>query len=67
VRAGDVVTAVNGTPIDDPNSFRNRISSTPPGTSMRLSILRDGKQQQVTVTLDELKADLVTPDQRSDR
>ena len=67
IRAGDIVTAVNGTPIDDPNSFRNQVASTPPGTSVTLSILRDGKQQQVTVRLGELKADSVTPDQRSDR
>ena len=36
IRAGDVITALNGQPIDDPNSFRNRVASTPPGTEVKL-------------------------------
>lgn len=54
IRAGDVITAVNGTPVDDPNSFRNRIAATSPGTSVTLSILRDGREQQVTARLGEV-------------
>jgi Do/DeqQ family serine protease len=62
IRAGDVITAVNGTPVDDPNSFRNRIASTPPGTSMTFSIIRDGREQQVTATLGELTPPSARPE-----
>lgn len=55
IRSGDVVTALNGTPIHDPNSFRNVIAGTPPGTDVALTIMRDGQQQQMKVKLEELQ------------
>ena len=53
LRKGDVITALNGTPINDPNSFRNMIAGTPPGTEVTLTIKRGGKEQQVRATLGE--------------
>jgi len=55
IRAGDVITALNGQPIDDPNSFRNRVASTPPGTEVKLSIVRDGQPREMGVRLGELR------------
>jgi Do/DeqQ family serine protease len=54
LRAGDVITALNGTPIDDPNALRNRIASTPPGTEVTLTVVRDGHEQQVQARLTSL-------------
>src|SRR5687767_2846119 len=48
IRPGDVITALNGQPVDDPNSFRNRVASTPPGTEVKLSVVRDGQPRDMT-------------------
>jgi serine protease Do len=53
LRKGDVITALNGTEIKDPNTFRNQIASTPPGSEVTLTIKRDGREQQVRATLGE--------------
>jgi Do/DeqQ family serine protease len=54
LRAGDVITALNGEQINDPNTFRNKIASTPPGSEITLTVKRDGREQQVRATLGEL-------------
>jgi len=53
LRKSDIITALNGTAINDPNTFRNQIASTAPGTEVTLTIKRDGKEQQVRATLGE--------------
>ena len=49
----DIITAVNGEKIDDSNVLRNKIAGTLPGTEVKLTILRDGQQQELTAVLDE--------------
>ena len=56
IREGDVITALNGEAINDPNTFRNKIASTPPGTEITLTVKRDGREQQVRATLGEFTA-----------
>jgi serine protease Do len=53
VRKGDIITSFNGVEVDDPNTFRNQVASTPPGTEVTLTIKRDGREQQVRATLGE--------------
>jgi serine protease Do len=53
LRKGDVITALNGTPVNDPNAFRNTIAGTPPGTEITLTVKRIGREQQVRATLGE--------------
>jgi Do/DeqQ family serine protease len=53
LRKGDVITALNGTAINEPNTFRNQIAGTPPGTEVTLTVKRGGKEQQVRATLGE--------------
>ncbi|MBV9959402.1 MAG: Do family serine endopeptidase [Acidobacteria bacterium] len=53
IRQGDVITSLNGVEIKDPNSFRNQVASTPPGSEIALTVLRDGREQQVRATLGE--------------
>lgn len=67
IRAGDVITALNGQPIDDPNSFRNRVASTPPGTEVKLSIVRDGQPREMGVRLGELRPEAGSSGRLSDR
>lgn len=53
LRQGDVITALNGTAITDPNTFRNSIASAGPGTEVTLTVKRDGSERQVRATLGE--------------
>lgn len=54
MKKGDVIIAFNGTPVSDSNAFRNMVASTAPGTDVTLTILRDGREQQIRATLGEL-------------
>ena len=53
LRKGDVITALNGTQVNDPNSFRNLIAATAPGTEVTLTVKRNGSESQVRATLGE--------------
>jgi Do/DeqQ family serine protease len=53
LRRGDIITALNGTAVNDPNSFRNIIAGTAPGSEVTLTVKRDGREQQVRATLGE--------------
>jgi Do/DeqQ family serine protease len=64
LRKGDVITALNGTPVTDPNSFRNAIAGTPPGTEVTLTIKRGGAEQQVRATLGEFTPQAERPQQQ---
>jgi len=66
LRAGDVITALNGAPVDDPNALRNRIASTAPGSEVILTFVRDGHEQQARAHLASLSenkenADVASP------
>jgi Do/DeqQ family serine protease len=64
LRKGDVITALNGTPVTDPNTFRNTVAGTPPGTQVTLTIKRGGAEQQVRATLGEFTPQAERPQQR---
>jgi Do/DeqQ family serine protease len=57
IKQGDVITALNGTAINDANSFRNQVAGTQPGTEVALTIQRGGREQQLSATLGEFSAD----------
>lgn len=54
VRAGDVIIGFNGNPVNDPNSLRNAVAGTQPGSQIELTVWRDGGEQRLRVTLGEL-------------
>lgn len=47
----DIVTTLNGTQILDGSQLRNRIAFNPPGSDVKLGVLRDGKAMNVTVRI----------------
>ncbi|HLH95992.1 MAG TPA: Do family serine endopeptidase [Xanthobacteraceae bacterium] len=51
IEAGDVITGVNGSPIKDARELAREISSMPPNTSVKLSLLHKGAEKSVTLTL----------------
>lgn len=55
IRQGDVIIALDGTPVNETNAFRNRVASMTPGTQVTLTVLRDNREQKITATLGEFK------------
>jgi serine protease Do len=56
IKAGDVITALNGAPIKSSRELAQKISAMAPGTSAKLDILRSGENKSLTLTLGKLPA-----------
>lgn len=54
VKRGDFITSINGEKTESLNVLRNKVAGTAPGTEIKLSLIRDGKEMELTATLDEL-------------
>jgi serine protease Do len=54
IKAGDVIVSVNGESVADARNLARRISAMSPGTSVKLGIIRGGKEETLTLTLGEL-------------
>jgi len=53
IKQGDVVVAYQGKPIVDPAVLQREVTRTPVGTEATLTFIRDGLEQEVTVTVGE--------------
>ncbi|MBY0313468.1 MAG: Do family serine endopeptidase, partial [Phycisphaerales bacterium] len=51
VKAGDIITKINGKPPTNADNLRNTIASMGPGKKVDLEIFRDGKAQSISATL----------------
>ena len=51
IQRGDVVSAMNGEPIRDMNDLRVRLAMARPGTTAKLKLSRDGKEQELPVEI----------------
>jgi serine protease Do len=51
IKAGDVILAVNGKPVNHPNELQAKIGVLNPGDKVKLTIWRNGKQMDVTAVL----------------
>jgi Do/DeqQ family serine protease len=60
VREGDVIRSLDGRAIDSSNSLRNGIARVTPGTAVTLSVVRDGKPQDLRVTIGEKEPERLT-------
>ncbi len=58
LEAGDLITSVDGREIRNSSQLRNQIAATPPGSSVRLGVIRNDRAITLTVTLGELPSDL---------
>jgi serine protease Do len=64
LKAGDIITQIDGRQVKDGDDLVNEIASRHPGSTVRLGFLRDGKEQDATVTIgdrDKVFADLGNP------
>jgi serine protease Do len=53
IRQGDVITGINGRPAGNISEFRNYVAMQAPGTKAELTIIRNGKEETLTVTIGE--------------
>ena len=53
IRRGDVIRKIDNEAVSNPNSLRNKIAMTTPGTEVTVTINRDGKDQDIKVKLGE--------------
>ena len=51
IKAGDTIVSVEGKPIKDGDELVGEISARKPGSKLKLGFIRDGKQQESTVTV----------------
>ena len=51
LKRGDVIVGLNGHPIESSNDLRLSVSQTPPGTTVTLVVIREGKKSEFEVIL----------------
>jgi serine protease Do len=54
LQRGDIITELNGKPMNDSNQLRMTISMMQPGSEAKLKVMREGSARDVTVKLHEL-------------
>lgn len=54
VKRGDVITKIDNRMVTDANMLRNLVARSAPGSSLQLTIWRDGSEQMLSVQLAEL-------------
>jgi serine protease Do len=65
VKQGDVILSLDGKAIDSSNSLRNQVARLAPGTSVTLSLQRDGREREVKVALGEMHIDVTDNESES--
>lgn len=56
MKANDVVVSVDGAPVEGPRDLQRIISSTPVGKIVKISLVREGKETEVAVTVGAYQA-----------
>jgi serine protease Do len=54
IQAGDIITKVNGESVKDPKTLSETIARIEPGQEITITIMRDGREQEIKVTLGNL-------------
>jgi serine protease Do len=57
---GDIITQLNGKPVDDMQALRNAIAATAPGKEVMMTLFRGGKQQEIKVKVGEQPEDIAS-------
>lgn len=66
LQTGDIITKFNGQEITDNKQLRFAVAATPPGTKVKIEILRDGKQKDLDVTLKELPSEEIAASEQGE-
>ncbi|MDD3813602.1 MAG: DegQ family serine endoprotease [Desulfocapsaceae bacterium] len=58
IKQGDLITSYDGKPVKDVTDLRNRVAMTPPGSKIDLTLIRNEKQEELTVQVAEQPSDM---------
>jgi serine protease Do len=62
IQEGDVITALQDAPVQNPTDLTRRVSRTPPGTRVTLRVARQGGERTVTTALGRLSEEPTSGD-----
>ncbi|HWU18235.1 MAG TPA: Do family serine endopeptidase [Devosia sp.] len=65
VKSGDIITAVDGTPIDDALGLSRTIANKAPDSTVELTIWREGKEIKLSVKLGKLNEEAAANEQNA--
>jgi serine protease Do len=54
IKSGDVIVSLNGDAVPDARTLARRISGMAPGMAVKIGVFRNGKEEQLAMTLGEL-------------
>jgi serine protease Do len=60
LQRGDIIIEYNGIPIKEMHELPRLVAGTPPGKTAALKVLRNGKEQNFTVTIAEMKPEMMS-------
>jgi serine protease Do len=56
LRVGDLITSIDGHNVSDASSLQVVVEQTKPGNTIKLAVMRDGKNMEIPVTLEKMGA-----------
>jgi serine protease Do len=59
-KRGDLITKYDGRQVEDATTLRNMVAGTVPDTAVKVTIIRDGKEKTLTVTIGKLSEAVAT-------
>jgi serine protease DegQ len=62
VKPGDIVTELDGRPLPDPTTMLNVVAALAPGSKVRLSLKRQGRDAEATVTIGRRPKPVLRPE-----
>jgi serine protease Do len=54
IKAGDVITAINGVPVESPKDLARKVADIVPGTKSDVTVWRDGATKTISVGIEQL-------------
>src|SRR4029079_14839893 len=54
LRPGDLVTAINGTPLDDPSRGQEIFQTLSSASEARVTVMRNGRQQDLSLNMSQV-------------
>ncbi len=66
MKQGDVIVSLDGKAVDTSASLRNEVAMTVPGTTMKVGVVRDGKNRTLNVKVEKMSEDMLTSSSSED-
>ena len=67
VKRGDIITKFNGTDVESSTQLRNLVAEAAPGSTIKLTVLRDGKEMELSIVLGERPQNLASNTRKNEQ